>query len=67
MTEDWTETLTDDQKCMMRVLSGLVTDVSELMGIMTRGMKDDLKTYVKLGYVQTLIKALELEEENDRN
>ena len=52
---------------MMRVLSGLVTDVSELMGIMTRGMKDDLKTYVKLGYVQTLIKALELEEENDRN
>lgn len=64
---DWTSTFTDDQKCIMRALSGFVADASELMEVMTRNMDDKTKTYVKLGYVQTLIKALELEEENDRN
>lgn len=64
---NWDEGLTDYQKCLMRALSGFITDASEIMNVMTRNMDKDLARYVRLGYVQTLIKALGLEEENDRN
>ena len=67
MDKDWTETLTDDQKCLMKALSGFITDASEIMDVMTRGMDAKTNKCVRLGYVQTLIKALGLEEENDRN
>lgn len=65
--DDWTLKLTDDQKCLMRALSGFINDASDIMDVMTRGMDKKMNNYVRLGYVQTLIKALGLEEENDRN
>lgn len=64
---NWFEELTDDQKCLMKALSGLITDASDIMDVMTKGLDAKTNKYVRLGYVQTLIKALGLEEENDRN
>lgn len=61
--ESWTDTLTDDQKCLMRALSGFITDASEIMDVMTRGMDEKTNKYVRIGYVNTLIKALGIEEE----
>ena len=63
----WFEELTNDQKCLMKALSGLITDASDIMDVMTKGLDAKTNKYVRLGYVQTLIKALGLEEENDRN
>ena len=64
---NWFEELTNDQKCLMKALSGLITDASDIMDVMTKGLDAKTNKYVRLGYVQTLIKALGLEEENDRN
>ena len=65
--EDWTEKINDEQKCLMRILSGFITDTAEIMNLMTKGMDDKLNYYVRLGYVETIIKALGLEEKNDRD
>lgn len=60
---DWTTNLTPDQLCVMRCLSGFATDIAELMAVMTRGMDNKMNNLVRLGYVETLIKALDIKEE----
>lgn len=64
MDKNWFDTLTDDQKCLMKALSGLITDASDIMDVMTKGMNKETNKYVRLGYVQTLIEALGIEEGN---
>lgn len=67
MKESWADNLDENQQCIMNVLGGFISDIADLMAILTRQMDEKTAHLVKLGYINALMNALELEAKNDRN
>jgi len=64
MTEqNWSENITPEQKEIMKILSAMVFPIVSLFDVLAKDTPERTAYLCKLGYVETLSKALELDKE----
>jgi hypothetical protein len=59
---NWTDKLTDDERDIMKALSGFADDITSLMDIMTKNMDKKTNRTCRLGYISMLAHSLGVQE-----